>query len=87
MHSCHKCVMSTMTINPGFKIRTETNGARRLAFQFTLSGTEQSGVVYVNRNIPEGADLMDEARKAAKIACKRAGAETAELWAIQAPTR
>lgn len=78
---------TSMTINPAFAIRTETNGTRRLAFQFTISGTEQSGVTYVNRNVPDGADLMDEARKAAKIACKRAGAETAELWAIQAPTR
>jgi hypothetical protein len=78
--------MENMTIAPGFKNHTRT-GAVRVSFQFTGSGSLQSGVLYVTRNIPEGADIIDQARKAAAVACKRAGAETVKLAAVVNPVR
>jgi hypothetical protein len=77
--------MENMTISPNFM--NHAGISARVSFQFTVRGTEQTGVSYVTRNIPEGADVMVEARKACKILCKRAVAETAELCAIVAPGR
>ena len=60
-------------------------GVRRVSFQFSASGTERAGVLYVTANV--GGDPMDSAERAAKVACKRAGAETVTLHAIVAPVR
>lgn len=59
----------------------------RVAFQFSLTGTLQSGVSYVNMNVTEGDDLMALAKIAGQKACKRAGADRATLHAIVNPTR
>lgn len=59
----------------------------RVAFQFSLKGSIQSGVSYVNMNVPEGADLLELAKIAGEKACKRAGADEATLDAIVNPTR
>lgn len=58
---------------------------RRVSFQFSAAGTERAGVLYVTANVD--GDPMAGAAKAAKIACKRAGAETVTLHAIVAPVR
>ncbi len=59
----------------------------RVAFQFTVSGTAQSGVSYVNMSVAEGDDLMALAKKAGLKVCKRAAADQATLTAIVNPTR
>ena len=70
-----------MLISPNFANRAR-EGALRVRFQFSVAGTKQAGVSYVKRDVADGADLMIEARAAAKIVCKRAGATVAELCAI-----
>lgn len=83
--SQHKAELS-MRISHYFKNFTAL-GSRRVSFQFSVSGTVQSGISYVTRNVPEGADLMIEAEKACRVLCKRAGADTATLHAIVGPVR
>ncbi len=78
--------MEQMHISPNFINRTR-EGAARVSFQFSVVGNRQAGVSYITANIAPGADLMAEARKAAKKACKRAGATEATLCAIVAPVR
>jgi hypothetical protein len=70
-----------MTIHPNFAIRCEVSG-RRVKFQFSGNGSNQSGVFYVARSLSVNPDVLAEARRAAKIACKRAGATTVQLWAV-----
>ena len=75
-----------MKLDPNFVNETKPEW-RRACFQFTAAGKRLSGVIYVNRTIAPGADLMDEARKAAKVAAKRAGADEVTLHRVQAPRR
>lgn len=72
-----------MNISPRFF--DHTVNARRVSFQFGAQGTKQCGVLYVTMNV-EG-DPMAFATKAAKIAAKRAGADTVTLHAIVNPMR
>lgn len=77
--------MADIFKSPDFKnIATRTD---RVAFQFSMSGTIQSGVSYVNMDVAPGADLMEVAKAAGQKACKRAGATQATLHAIVNPTR
>ncbi len=62
-------------------------GWLRACFQFTASGDRLAGVVYINRAIAPGAEIMDEARNAAKVTAKRAGADEVTLHRVQAPRR
>lgn len=75
-----------MTIAPEFANRARP-GAVRVRFSFGVSGDRRVGMLYVNADVANGADMMVEAAKAAKIACKRAGSATAELLGISNPTR
>lgn len=75
--------MADIYISPNF-VNHATN-ANRIAFQFSLTGTKQSGVVYVNMDL--AGDVMVLAKRAGEKACKRAGADRAELCAIVNPTR
>lgn len=75
-----------MTIHAVFKNSTSPSAAR-VAFQFVASGNKQSGVLYVSQNVTPYSDFMAAASKAAKVACKRSGADVVELRAIVPPVR
>jgi len=72
-----------MHISPNF--RDFTREARRVSFQFTASGTRQSGVLYVTMDVDGSLPALAE--KAAKVAMKRAGAAEVTLTAIVNPVR
>lgn len=75
-----------MQISPTFTNHLQGRAdVRRVSFQFSAQGTDQAGVLYVTMNVD--GDPMNSAEKAAKIACKRAGATDATLHAIVAPMR
>jgi hypothetical protein len=78
--------MTAMTLHPNFHNRARPD-AVRVRFAFGVSGDHRVGTLYINADVPPGADMMAEAAKAAKIARKRAGAATAELYSISNPTR
>lgn len=75
-----------MQLSPHFtNYANTTRPWQRVSFQFVASGSKQAGVLYVTMDID--GDPMNSAERAAKIACKRAGAETVTLHAIVAPVR
>ena len=55
--------------------------AQRVSFMFVVRGTERQGVEYVTQNLV-GVNRHNAAQKAARIACKRAGSDTAVLHLI-----
>ena len=74
-------------ISPTFQNHIR-DGARRVSFQFTVTGTLKSGTIYITMNVDGiGATLNRHAEKASRIACKRAGADIAILHAIVNPVR
>ncbi len=70
------------TYHPDFIVATDRVHGFRCTFQFTVSGTKRQGVEYVKTLVPTGELLTTVAAKAAKIICKRAGADTAVLWRV-----
>ncbi|WP_408863217.1 hypothetical protein [Acidiphilium sp.] len=78
--------MEQMHISPDFTIRSRKD-ADRVSFQFTAQGDRQTGVIYLSANVAPGADLVAEARKAAKKVAKRAGADTVTLCAVMPAMR
>ncbi len=74
--------MSVLRYHPEFIVATNKLHGFRCTFQFTVSGTERSGVEYVRTVVPVGELLATVAEKAAKTVCKRAGATEAILWRV-----
>lgn len=74
-----------MQLSPNFCNDLAGRPFTRAQFQFTASGTEQSGVLYVTA--PLGTDVMASAALAARKVAKRAGCPLADvtLHRIMAP--
>lgn len=74
-----------MQLSPNFHNDLAGRPFTRAMFQFTASGTEQTGVLYVTATA--GGNLMASAALAAKKAAKRAGCDVADvtLHRIMAP--
>ena len=77
--------MANLVYHPDFSVQTDELHGFRVSFQFTVSGDKQSGVSYVNMNIPVGELLATIAQKACDKACKRAGTNEATLWRVTSP--
>lgn len=74
----------TMHISPDFHDHTRP-GAGRVSFQFSACGTRQCGVIYVTMAVGEAH--LETAERAARIAARRAGADTVTLCHIVNPVR